>query len=184
MPDRPAPECETPTRRLAQRRVLVLGWNHRVPLLLAEFASYAEEAFAIDIVSQVSAAKREKRLAIEAFSTERLEVRQLELDYTVSAYLESVDPASYDSIVLLSSERLKSGAESDARTILGYLLLRELIAAGPKAPPVLVELTDPENVPLFENRRGEIIVSPAIVSHVLTRVALRRELRAVFGEAT
>jgi len=36
---------------------------------------------------------------------------------------------------LLASERAKSGAESDARTILGYLLLRELLSAGAKAPP-------------------------------------------------
>jgi hypothetical protein len=49
-----------------------------------------------------------------------------------------------------------------------------------KAPPVLVELTDPDNVALFENRCGEVIVSPFIISRMLTRVALRRELRAVF----
>ena len=178
LPERPAPECET----LPRRRVLVLGWNHRVPALLEEFASYPEETFAIDIVSQVSAAKREKRIAAEALSTEHLEIRQLEFDYTVPAFLESVDPAGYDNLVLLPSEQLKSHTESDARTILGYILLRELMEGAEKAPPVLVELTDPDNVALFENRRGEVIVSPVIVSHMLARVALRRELRAVFDE--
>ena len=178
LPERPAPEHAV----RAQRRVLILGWNHRVPALLDEFASYPKEQFDIDIVSQVSASKREKRIAVEALSTDRLTVRQLEFDYTLPAYLESVDPASYDNVVLLASERLKSGAESDARTILGYLLLRELMAAGAAAPSVLVELTDPDNVPLFENRRGEVIVSPIIVSHMLARVALRRELRAVIDE--
>ncbi|MGB5571726.1 MAG: hypothetical protein WBM81_20735, partial [Sedimenticolaceae bacterium] len=113
LPERPAPECEA----LGRRRVLVLGWNHRVPALLEEFAAYAGEAFAIDIVSQVSAAKREKRIKAEAFATERLEIRQLEFDYTVAAYLEGVDPAGYDNLVLLPSERLKSEVESDARTI-------------------------------------------------------------------
>jgi Trk K+ transport system NAD-binding subunit len=178
LPERPAPEHAV----RAQRRVLILGWNHRVPALLDEFASYPKEQFDIDIVSQVSASKREKRIAVEALSTDRLTVRQLEFDYTLPAYLESVDPASYENVVLLASERLKSGAESDARTILGYLLLRELMAAGAAAPSVLVELTDPDNVPLFENRRGEVIVSPIIVSHMLARVALRRELRAVIDE--
>jgi Trk K+ transport system NAD-binding subunit len=178
LPARPAPECEA----LPRRRVLVLGWNHRVPALLEEFAAYPEEAFVIDIVSQVSAAKREKRIAAEALTTEHLEIRQLEFDYTVPAYPESVEPASYDNLVLLSSERLKSGTESDARTILGYLLLRELMEGAANAPPVLVELSDPDNVALFENRRGEVIVSPLIISHMLARVALRRELRAVFDE--
>ena len=133
-------------------------------------------------MSQVSASKREKRIAVEALSTDRLTIRQLEFDYTLPAYLESVDPAGYDNVVLLASERLKSGAESDARTILGYLLLHDLMAAEAAAPSVLGELTDPDNVSLFENRRGEVIVSPVMVSHMLARVALRRELRAVIDE--
>jgi Trk K+ transport system NAD-binding subunit len=176
--ERPAPACELPPRR----RVLVLGWNHRVPTLLEEFVAYPDEAFVIDIVSQVSVAKRKKRIAAEVLSAAHLEVRQLEFDYTVPALLEPMDPASYDNLLLLPSERLKSGAESDARTILAYLLLHELMEGAEKAPPVLVELTDPDNVALFENRRGEVIVSPVIISHMLARVALRRELRAVFEE--
>ncbi len=164
------------------RRVLVLGWNHRVPLLLSEFSSYPKEKFTIDIVSQVSASRREKRLAIESFAPEQLEIRHLEFDYTVPAYLESVGPAGYDNVVLLASERLKDGTELDARTILGYLLLRQLVGKGAHTPKVLVELADADNVTLFEKRRAEIIVSPVIVSHMLTRVTLRRELRAVFDE--
>lgn len=174
----PAPASRAPARR----RVLVLGWNHRVPALLEEFAAYPDEAFRIDIVSQVSAAKREKRIKAEALSTEHLEIRQLEFDYTVPAYLESVDLAGYDNLVLLSSERLKSKAESDARTVLGYLLIRELMEGAANVPPVLVELTDPDNAALFENRRGEVIVTPLIISRMMARVALRRELRAVFDE--
>ena len=45
---------------------------------------------------------------------------------------------------------------------------------------MLVELTDPDNAALFENRRGEVIVTPLIISRMMARVALRRELRAVF----
>jgi hypothetical protein len=176
--ERAAPKSEMPDKR----RVLILGWNHRVPALLGEFGSYPKEQFAIDIVSQVSATKREKRIAVEALPANQLEIRQLEFDYTVPAYLESVDPAAYDNVVLVASERLKPGAESDARAILGYLLLREMMGTGREASPVLVELTDPSNAALFENRQGEIIVSPIIVSHMLARVALRRELRAVFDE--
>ena len=176
--EKPAPEFKP----IARRRVLILGWNHRAPLLLREFASYPGEEFAIDIVSQVSASKREKRIAIETLSTELLKVRQLEFDYTVPAFLESIDPAGYDNVVLLSSERLKHGDESDARTILGYLLLHKLLSSWTQAPRMLVELTDADNIALFENRSGEIIVSPVIVSHMLTRVALRRELDAVFDE--
>ena len=150
--------------------------------MLAEFAAYPKEVFSIDIVSQLSASKRRKRIAAEGPAPAQLQIRQLEFDFTVPAYLDDIDLASYDNVVLLASGRLKSGAESDARTILGYLLLRDLMAPGAQAPSVLVELTDPDNIALFENRSGEIIVSPIIVSHMLSRVILRRELRAVFDE--
>ena len=178
LPERPAAECAMPP----QRRMLVLGWNHRVPAILREFTSYPDEEFIIDIVSQVTAAKRKKRIDDEELSAERVKVRQLEFDYTVPAYLEDVDLASYDNVVLLASERFKSGTESDARAILGYLVLRKLMPTDDKGIPVLVELTNPAHTTLFDNRRGEVIVSPLMISHMLTRVALRREMRAVFDE--
>lgn len=174
--ERPAPQCDL----LRRRRVLVLGWNHRVPALLREFASYDAEQFAIDIVSRESAPKRETRIAVEALATARVEVRQLEFDFTVPAHLASLDLASYDNIVLLASEQGQPGAKSDARTILGDLLIRELIGTRAEAPSVLVELTDPTNVALFENRPSETIVSPVIISHILARVALRRQMLALF----
>ena len=49
-----------------------------------------------------------------------------------------------------------------------------------------MELTDPDNSRLFvqrrENEHTEIVVTSQIVSHMLARVALRRELRSVFDE--
>ncbi len=174
----PAPEVSTP----GVRRVLLLGWNHRVPALLGEFASYTSEQFVIDVVSTISAAKRKRLVKAHEASTTGVEVRQLELDYALPAQLESLDPLSYDNVVLLASERLKPGDESDARTILGYLLMSDLVPTGGKAPEFLIELTDLDNVPLLEGRDGEVIISPVIISHMMARVALRRELRAVFDE--
>jgi len=179
----PITDKRVPRRAMPERRrVLILGWNHRAPALLREFAACAGEEFSIDIVSQVPTSSRLKRIAVEMLPEERLEINQMEFDYTVPAYLQSVDPGSYDNLVLLSSERLKSGVESDARTILGYLLLRKLMGEKQPSPPILVELTDADNVSLFEKRRGEIILTPVFVSHMLARVALRRELRAVFED--
>ncbi|MCP3867794.1 MAG: hypothetical protein GY703_06810 [Gammaproteobacteria bacterium] len=164
------------------RRVLLLGWNHRVPALLEEFASYPEETITIDIVSQVPAARREKRILSEGISTAGLEIRHLEFDYIAPVYPEEIDLTGYDNLLLLASERLGNGAESDARTIMGYIVLRELLSAAEKTPSVLVELSDPDNVPLFPEGSAEVIVPPVIVSHMMARVALRQELRVVFDE--
>ena len=79
-------------------------------------------------------------------------------------------------------ERLSSCAESDARSIRGYVLVKELLEPTAARPSVLVELTDPENMTLFAGRRCEILVTPSIISHMMSRISLHRELRAVFDE--
>jgi hypothetical protein len=182
--ERPPPSIRAPGRR----RVLVLGWNHLLPALMKEFASHPGETFEIDIVSGVTASKRRKRLDAEAIPPDQIEIRHHEFDYTVPAYLAGIDPSGYDNVLLLRSQKLRKSSESDARTILAYLLLREVTAnaANKVRPHVLMELTDDDNSRLFENRleneHTEIVVTSRIVSHMLARVALRRELRAVFDE--
>jgi hypothetical protein len=179
--ERPPPSPCAPIRR----RVLVLGWNHLVPALMKEFASHPRDRFEVDIVSLVSAAKRRKRLVAEDVPEDRIQIGHLEFDYTVPAYLAGIDPGGYDNVLLLRSEKLESSSESDARTVLAYLLLRQFTAEQ-VGPQVFMELTDPENDRLFVNRleseHTEIVITSQIVSHMLARVALRRELRAVFDE--
>lgn len=162
-------------------RVLVLGWSHKVPALLREFDSYEDEAFVIDVVSSMPVAERDAALLRHDFAPSRIRVAQIDGDFTTPSLLQRCDVTSYDSIVLLGSDRLESREESDARSILGYLLLRELLPEG-AGPNIIVELLDPANITLFRRRRGEVIISPLILSHMLAQVALRRELRAVFDE--
>lgn len=169
---------EAPGRPL---RLLVLGWSHKVPALLREFDSYTDEAFEIDVISTAPIAMRETALGRYDFTAERITARQIEADYTTPSVLEKADVASYDNIVLLGSDRLGSGEESDARSILAYLLLRDLLP-DEGGPSVLIELLDAGNNSLFRRRQGEVIISPVILSHMLAQVALRRELRAVFDE--
>lgn len=162
-------------------RLLVLGWSHKVPALLSEFDSYVDELFEIDVVSTAPLAMREAALEHYEFAAERVTARQIEADYTTPSVLRRLELARYDNIVLLGSDRLRSGEESDARSILAYLLLRDLLPQE-GAPNVLVELLDAGNNALFRRRQGEVIISPVLLSHMLAQVALRRELRAVFDE--
>jgi hypothetical protein len=126
-------------------------------------------------------ARREAELQRHDFAAERIAVTQIDGDFTTPHVLQRANVHSYDSIVLLGSDRMGSGEESDARSILGYLLLLEMLPDS-QSPAVLVELLDPGNISLFRRRRGEVIVSPVILSHMLAQVALRRELRAVFDD--
>jgi hypothetical protein len=163
------------------RRVLLLGWSSKVPALLAEFEGYATEAFQIDVLSLFPASERSRLVQRHGEKIDRIQLRHIEGDYTASADLQPLDPAGYDTLVLIGTDRLESGQEADARTILGYLLLRDII--GERARPhVIVELLDPGNASLFRRRSGEVLISPLILSHMLAQVVLRNELRVVFDE--
>ncbi|KAA1175672.1 ion channel DMI1 [Marinobacter salinexigens] len=163
-------------------RILVLGWNRRVPSLVAELASYRKLAFDVDMVSVVP--KEERELAITQYVGECPQVRchHIEADYMVEDELRRADPAGYDAIMLLSSDRLASGEEADARAMVGYLQLDDILADAARRPQLLMELSDPDNRHLLYGHQSEMLISPMILSHVLGQVALRRELRIVLDE--
>lgn len=165
---------------VGERRLLVLGWSHRVPALLREFDGYTAERFHIDVLSAVPV--EERRQSVERYGArpDRISLELLLGDYTSPVDLQRVAPATYDNVIFVGSDWVESGEEADARTILGYLLLREMLPAD--GPELLVELLDPENLSLFRRRAGEVLISPLILSHMLAQVALRPELRAVFDE--
>lgn len=172
-----APVAAAPHRR----RMLVLGWNHRVPALVGEFASYADESFVIDVASIVSSEEREALLARHELDFERIELSHIHADYTAPKDLRRLRPERYDNIIMMGNDWIASGEESDARTIVGYLLLQRVLADQPR-PQILIELLDQENVSLLGNRPSEVLISPLILSHMLAQVGLRRELAPVFEE--
>ena len=91
-------------------------------------------------------------------------------------------PSSYDNVVFLGSDWLETQEESDARTIMGHLVLRNALGGLPEKPEILVDLMDADNVELFDDGISEVLVTPTIASHVLAQVALRRELNVVYEE--
>jgi hypothetical protein len=172
------------TRKPAEgsRRVLILGWSHRVPALLDELASYADETFEIELVSTLPVDHRQSALRSYGVDLSRLRLTYTQADYTLPAELARTDPARFDNVVVMGSGWLRSGEEADARTIAGLLLLRQVLASTEKRPAVLVELLDPANAGLLGRGTEEVLVGPVILSHMLAQVALHRDLNAVFDE--
>lgn len=162
------------------RRVLVLGWNDRHPAMLSELAAHDEDRFEVDIVSVLPAAQREAAIKRYALGSKLAPNRQFETDFLVESELRALSPGDYDCILLASSDVLDSEVEADARTVVGYLVLRQILRGAPRRPQVLVELSDASNEKIVGETRDEILVGPLLLSHMLAQVALRRELRAVF----
>jgi len=164
------------------RRLLVLGWNRRMPVMLAELATYDPFAFTVTIVSTTPAAHREAALQSAEVEASSLTIEHVEADFMLENVLRRLDPARYGSVLLLSSDRIHSREEADARALVGSLVLEEILQDPASRPQVIVELIDPDNASLVGHDRNETLISPLVMSHMLAQVALRRELKTIFEE--
>lgn len=170
------PGSEIKIRHTPQlHRLLVLGWNQRIPSLIRSCADYADEEFEVTFVSRVPEADR-----IEIPPAPNVQVEHITADYVTPGELAPYNPSTYDTALLVGSDWLESSESADARTVMGYMYLQSISA--PNRPHLLVELTDPDNELLMDNRPGEVIVTPRVMSHLLAHVALREELNEVFVE--
>lgn len=165
-----------------RHRVLVLGWNRRVPSLIGELASYPSHQFAVDLTSTTSAAGRKAAVERHVGDEPRVDCRFIEADFMAEGELRRLSPHEYDTVLLLASDRLGSGEEADARSMVGHLMLDDILSETSARPQVILELSDPANESLLTLPQSEVMVSPIILSHILAQVALRRELGAVFEE--
>ncbi|MEQ8662740.1 MAG: ion channel DMI1, partial [Gammaproteobacteria bacterium] len=148
--------------------------------LLAECDGYAEEFGEVDVVSLMPSAERQRALARKGVTLANITHRQLECDITARADLERLAPASYDVIMLVPSDWRGSAEQADARNLLGYLMLQEVLEDAAHRPHVIVEAMDEASAALFAAPEVELLVTPKLRSHILAQVALRRDLNAVF----
>lgn len=173
-PDDPVPR--------APRRVLILGWGRKVPALIAELDRIGSERCEVVVASALPVATREKALQRVAGELHHTEVEQLEAEFTSRADLERLEPSTYEDIVVAASDWIHDTVEADARAVLAYLMLQQVLQGAARQPDVLVELLDEDSEPMLRSSQHEVIVGPSLVSHMLANVALRRELSPVFGD--
>ena len=175
-------EPEAPSEERVRRRILIVGWSHKALPMLQELERYVGEDSEVDVFSASPIAEREALLSAYA-QLERVKVRMLQGDRTMPSEVRELAPQAYDHIVLLGSDSSETKEESDARTVVTYLLLREVLESHAGARPrIYVELFDRSNEVLFEDQPVDVFVSPRIVGRMLAQIALRQELRAVFDQ--
>ncbi len=163
----------------ATNRILVLGWSHKIGALAIELDKSRSGRFELTIMSRVDVEERERWLQRSDFSEDRVRIRHVDGDYALEKDLVEVHAEGFDNVLFLASDWMASSREADARTILGYVLLRSLLKRVEDPPELLVELLDPDNSHLFHDLEDIYLVTPRVLSYLLAHVALRPELNAV-----
>ncbi len=193
-----APDMEAPSSTLGEEEygrvslpindiehvteILILGWNHHIPALIRELATYEEESYHVTFVSLRPIAERESILGVHAGATDRVECHHIFADHVNEAELRQLRPERFHHILFASSDKLADVEEADARTIVGAMLLDEIIQEAEPRPQVLIELADPGNEVLIRRFQSEVIVGPMIMSHLLAQIALKPELHSIYNE--
>ena len=94
-----------------------------------------------------------------------------------------IHPETYDAVLMVARERLEDEAIADAATVSAYLTVDTLMT-GAEGPHFVAEVLEKENETLFDSDHCDAIVSPMIVSYILSQVALKPELGLIFQELT
>ncbi|QDV05097.1 hypothetical protein Poly30_05920 [Planctomycetes bacterium Poly30] len=181
----PAGEAEpSPTPAVAEKthRILVLGWSHKLGSLARELVASRSGHFDVTVMSRFPAEERRRWLESATAGSDRVRFRHVEGDYSIASELDAQDLQSFDHVALLASDWMSTSEQADARTVLGHVLVRSRLRGVQNGPEVIVEFLDPKNCDLFEERCGEFLVTPQVLSYLLAHTAMRPELAAAYEE--
>lgn len=161
--------ASTPTRSL------VLGWNHRTPVVLTELDSFSQPGSRLTLLTSM----RTPRLP----RLENLEVEVVEASTTDRRVLEQHVVAGLDHVLVLAYSDDLGVQAADARTLVTLLHVRDLLGALGDTTPVVSEMLDDRNRALAQvSDIDDVVVSGEIVSLLVAQLSEDPRLQEVFAE--
>lgn len=168
-------------RKPQPERTLILGWNHRAPVIIRELDQYVAPDSEVMIVADVSEEE------VEA-AGQRLQLRHLTVsfrlgDITDRRTLEELAVATYQHVIVLSYSDTLEPQEADALTLITLLHLRAIAEQTNQPFSIVSEMLDVRNRELAEvTRADDFIVSDKLVSLLLAQISENKRLAAVFAD--
>jgi voltage-gated potassium channel Kch len=159
---------------------LILGYNRRTPLVIAELAEYAEPGSQAVLVADV--AIDPARLPLPG-DDGALAFEYREGDTTERGVLDALDVPGYDRVILMSYSDDLTIKRASARSLLTLLHLRDIADRSTAGFAIVSEIVDREDTDLVKDAGvNDIVVSDDILSLMLTQVAENRHLAGVFQQ--
>jgi voltage-gated potassium channel Kch len=156
---------------------LVLGYNHRAPLVISELADYAQDGARVVVVADVPAER------VTVASSDGMAVEYHERSTTDRAVLDDLAIGSYDRVIVLSYSDDLELHEADARSLVTLLHLRDIAERTGGTFTIVSEVLDEDDVELARVANvDDIIVSDQVLSMMLAQLSENRHLADVFGE--
>ena len=154
----------------APERTLVLGWNSRAPQIIRQLDEYVASGSSVDVLVERDEAG-EAAVALRS-ALRNLTVGAWDGDSTDREVLESVDPGSYDHIILLADDGAADPDEADTRTLVSLLHLRDLATTRGYDYSIVTEVLDSRNRELARSTSADdFIVSDELLSLLLAQIS-------------
>jgi voltage-gated potassium channel Kch len=159
--------------------VLVLGYNHKTPLVVSELAEYAQSGSCVDVVADVPVQLDE--LVSNGAINGRLACRYIEGKTTDRRVLEELLDRRYDRVIVMSYSDHLDSYRADARSLVTLLHLRDIAGDQGFDFRMVSEIQTAEDSKLAEVASvDDIVVSEEVLSLLLTQISENKHLAEVF----
>jgi len=162
-----------------KEKTLVLGWNSRGNRILEELDHYVQAGSEVMILADGD----EIEEAFEPLSTSlKNNTLKWEKGSIIDrSLLDAIQPEKYDYIIVLSYTHDENIQESDARTLICLLHLRNISEKHNKDFSIVSEMLDIKNRELgIVAKADDFIVSDNLISLMLTQMSENKELKKVY----
>ncbi len=171
----PAPGVHPP------QRILILGWNQRVPFIIQQLDAYVPPESTLTVVADVDEATARAACQCERLVNQTVTFRRG--DTTDRQQLDRLAVTSYHHVLVLSYDGTLPPQEADARTLITLLHLRDIAEKDGHTFSIVSEMLDLRNRELAEvTQADDFIVSDKLVSLMLSQISENKALVAVFDD--
>ncbi len=169
-------------------RQLIVGWNTKSAIIIEEYAKYVLKGSSIDsMVGEITDEIRAQHGRIRQNFPE-LTMRLIQADPYGQGVVETVQPWTYDSVIILARDGDNS-EEVDAGTIALLLRFRQILQAETKKTgkaartQIITEIMDSDNTELVrETGVKDFLISNQFVSRMIAQVSQSPSVMEVYND--
>lgn len=166
---------------------LILGWTYKGPTILEQYADYVKEGSQIDILIKNPSGKARKQISEMNEKLDTITIRLIEKDRLNLDDLMSLEPFTYNNIIILAEGGSDTDAHSvDSENLVTLLLLRDIFHKHPeesKNTKLITEVLDSQNHHLISNAGvKDVIISNQLVSMILAQLSESSKIKDVYDD--
>lgn len=160
-------------------KTLILGWNNRGENIIRELDNYVKEGSEVVILADLEVIEDQISDLQNTLSNNKVVLQRGNI--TDKATLEKLQIEIFDHIIILSYTENIDIQESDAKTLICLLHLRNLAEKHEKDFSIVSEMLDIRNRELAEVAKADdFIVSDNLISLMMSQLSENKELKKVY----